>query len=250
MEIQVGSVREETGILKSQLACFSWSRKIWKMSARKLDLFISQSSSLGTASQIHKSTHYEDSETWDEDVWDYRGENFSATSDSFPFWPLIETEVTNEGEYGSASNSLVSCKIGWIAGVFQAFGRIQDGICVTEYTWQVCLTGEDWFLWSEEEKEVYWSTGVFLTRGHDYSLTAWVVHWAGGTDQQDRGDPLFFKTTGLSDLWHLCRMKYGRFVFKTPQLLSIPQQIFLSGFLGKKSQLRLKFLWGPPKHNC
>lgn len=97
---------------------------------------------------------------------------------------------------------------------------------------------------------MYWSTGVFLTRGHDYSLTAWVVHWAGGTDQQDRGDPLFFKTTGLSDLWHLCRMKYGRFVFKTPQLLSIPQQIFLSGFLGKKSQLRLKFLWGPPKHNC
>lgn len=83
---------------------------------KKLDPFVSQSPSWGTASQIHKSTHYEDSEIWDDDIWDYSGENFIATSDifpdSFPFWLLIRTEVTNEGEYGNAYNSLVSCRTG------------------------------------------------------------------------------------------------------------------------------------------
>lgn len=110
MEIQVDSLREENGALKSQLA---EAEKCEKCLQEKLDLFIP---SLGTASQIHKSTHYEDSETWDEDVWDYSGENFIATSDlfrdSFPFWLLIKTEVTNEGEHGSAYNSSMSCRTG------------------------------------------------------------------------------------------------------------------------------------------
>lgn len=113
MEIQVDSHREENGILKSQLA------EAEKCLQEKLDLFISQSPSLGMASQIHKSTHYENSETWDEDVWDYSGENFIASSeifpDSFPFWLLIKTEVTNEVyevTNGSAYNSLMSCRTG------------------------------------------------------------------------------------------------------------------------------------------
>lgn len=110
MEIQVDSHREENGILKSRLA------EAVKCLEEKLDVFVSQSSSLGMASQIHKSTLYEDSETWVEDVWDYSGETFIASSDifpdSFPFWLLIKTEVTNEGGYGSAYNSLVSCRTG------------------------------------------------------------------------------------------------------------------------------------------
>lgn len=68
------------------------------------------------ASQIHNSSHYKDSETWDEDVWDYSDENFIDTSDlfpdSFPFWLLIKTEVTNEDEYGGAYNPLVSGRTG------------------------------------------------------------------------------------------------------------------------------------------
>ena len=83
--------------------------------------------------------------------------------------------------------------------------RRQLGETETEYFWQVCLTGGNRIMLSEDKANGYWGPGVFLNLGPDpintpHSITGRVVCWAGGIDTMEQGKRSVIPIKSLSEL--------------------------------------------------